>query len=177
MNNNLQIGEMILFDFTIANDNLRTIWGAVDDVVMGGVSSSNLILRDNKAIFTGIVSTNNNGGFVSVRSKNFIPEWDLSPYQGIRLKVKGDGKRYKFISRCEGKWDGISYCYSFDTIDNQWITVDIPFDDLIMGANDFDSRERFKLSVLGQHDVDTYYDLDKGLVAKFEEQKSCLGRS
>ncbi|PIP21342.1 MAG: hypothetical protein COX39_03555 [Candidatus Nealsonbacteria bacterium CG23_combo_of_CG06-09_8_20_14_all_40_13] len=54
---------------------------------------------------------------------------------------------------------------------------DIPFDDLIMGANDFDSRERFKLSVLGQHDVDTYYDLDKGLVAKFEEQKSCLGRS
>jgi len=156
MNNNLQIGEMILFDFTIANDNLRTIWGAVDDVVMGGVSSSNLILRDNKAIFTGIVSTNNNGGFVSVRSKNFIPEWDLSPYQGIRLKVKGDGKRYKFISRCEGKWDGISYCYSFDTIDNQWITVDIPFDDLIpvfraktlKDAPKFDSSKVYSLQLM-----------------------------
>ncbi len=131
VNQNLQQGEMILFDFQTPNQNLRNIWGAVDDVVMGGVSSSNLILSDNCAIFTGIVSTDNNGGFASVRSKNFTQPWDLSSYQGIRLKVKGDGKRYKFITRCEGKWDGVSYCYSFDTVVDEWLTMDILFDDLI----------------------------------------------
>lgn len=55
----------------------------------------------------------------------------------------------------------------------RWLTQnDIPFDKLFMGANGFVSRERFKLFVLRQQNVDIYYDLDQGLVAKFEEQKS-----
>ncbi|MBL1210068.1 CIA30 family protein [Geminocystis sp. GBBB08] len=153
---NLQQGEIILFDFQTPNQNLRNIWGAVDDVVMGGVSSSNLILGDRRAIFTGIVSTDNNGGFASVRSKNFSQPWDLSTYQGIRLKIKGDGKRYKFITRCEGKWDGISYCYSFDTIANEWIIVDIPFNDLIpvfraktlKDADKFNSSKVYSLQLM-----------------------------
>ncbi|BAQ62891.1 similar to nucleoside-diphosphate-sugar epimerases [Geminocystis sp. NIES-3708] len=156
VNQNLQQGEIILFDFQTPNQNLRNIWGAVDDVVMGGVSSSNLILSSHCAIFTGIVSTNNNGGFASVRSKNFNQPWDLSNYQGIRLKVKGDGKRYKFITRCEGKWDGISYCYSFDTIVNEWLIVDIIFDNLIpvfraktlQDADKFDSSKVYSLQLM-----------------------------
>ena len=56
---------------------------------------------------------------------------DLSGYQGIELRVQGDGNRYKFIIRCEGKWDGIGYCYSFDTLPNCWMTVQIPFAELI----------------------------------------------
>lgn len=156
VNQNLQQGELILFDFQTPNQNLRNIWGAVDDVVMGGVSSSNLILGDRRAIFTGIVSTDNNGGFASVRSKNFSQPWDLSDYQGIRLKVKGDGKRYKFITRCEGKWDGISYCYSFDTVANEWTIVDILFEDLIpvfraktlKDADKFDSSKVYSLQLM-----------------------------
>jgi Complex I intermediate-associated protein 30 (CIA30) len=156
VNQNLQKGEIILFDFQTSNQNLRNIWGAVDDVVMGGVSNSNLILSDKRAIFTGIVSTDNNGGFASVRSKNFSQPWDLSAYQGIRLKVKGDGKRYKFITRWEEKWDGISYCYSFDTIANEWKIIDIPFNDLIAvfraktltDADKFDSSKVYSLQLM-----------------------------
>ena len=124
-------GEKIIFDFANPNTDLKETWGAVDDVVMGGVSQSQIRLGDERAVFTGIVSTENNGGFASVRTRNFSPPMDLSSYEGIELKVKGDGKRYKFIIRCEGKWDGVGYCYSFDTIHDYPTTVRIPFKDLI----------------------------------------------
>ena len=120
-----------LFDFTHPSTDVKDIWGAVDDVVMGGVSESGIRLGENRAIFAGVVSTENNGGFASVRTRNFNPAWDLSGYEGIELRVKGDGKRYKFIIRCEEKWDGIGYSYSFDTISGDWTTVQIPFAELI----------------------------------------------
>lgn len=156
VNQYLSQGEIILCDFRGSKENQRQIWGAVDDVVMGGVSSSNLFFQENKAVFTGNVSTDNNGGFVSVRSKNFNPPWDLSAYQGIRLRVQGDGQRYKFITRCEGKWDGISYCYSFNTIANVWMTIDIPFKDLIPvfrakivpSADKFDATKVYSLQLM-----------------------------
>lgn len=120
-----------LFDFRQPTANLAAIWGAVDDVVMGGVSESNLRFGNACAVFAGNVSTANSGGFASVRNRNFSPPLDLSSYEGIQLRVKGDGQRYKFILRCEGKWDGVSYCYSFDTAPNTWLDIRIPFDELI----------------------------------------------
>lgn len=123
--------EKLIFDFTNPNAQLKETWGAIDDVVMGGVSQSNISLADGKAIFSGIVSTNNNGGFASVRTRNFDTPLDLSAYEGIELKITGDGKRYKFITRCEGKWDGIGYSYSFDTVYNFPTTIRVPFKELI----------------------------------------------
>ncbi len=127
----IQPREQLLFDFNNPSADLKATWGAVDDVVMGGVSESNIRLSNNRAIFFGNVSTANNGGFASVRTRNFNPPLDLSNYQGIELRLQGDGKRYKFITRCEGKWDGVGYCYSFDTIYNIPQTIRIPFKDLI----------------------------------------------
>ena len=120
-----------LFDFTQPSLNLQSTWGAVDDVVMGGVSESGMQLADGGAVFSGNVSTDNSGGFASVRTRNFDPSFDLSNYQGIELLVKGDGKRYKFFIRTEAKWDGVGYAYSFDTIANQWTTIQIPFTELV----------------------------------------------
>lgn len=120
-----------LFDFTNPSTDLKEIWGAIDDVVMGGVSESNIRLNSDRAIFSGNVSVANNGGFASVRTRNFNPFWDLSSYEGIELRVKGDGKRYKFLIRGEDKWDGMAYSYSFDTLDNAWMTIRIPFVALI----------------------------------------------
>ena len=123
--------DKVLFDFANPNADIKETWGAIDDVVMGGVSKSNIRLADGKAIFLGIVSTDNNGGFASVRTRNLEPPLDLSEYEGIELKVIGDGKRYKFITRCEGKWDGVGYSHSFDTVDNFATIIRIPFQDLI----------------------------------------------
>jgi hypothetical protein len=122
----------ILFDFTIMTPaDLKAIWGSLDDVVMGGVSSSQIQLGDRAALFTGNVSTANSGGFASVRTRNFDPPWDLAEYQGLNLRVKGDGQRYKFLMRCDAGWDSLAYSYSFDTVVDQWIEVYVPFSELI----------------------------------------------
>lgn len=120
----------IFFDFRDPRQDLRETWGAVDDVVMGGVSESQITLGNGVALFSGVVSTANSGGFASVRTRNFSPPLDLSAFQGIDLRVKGDGQRYKFLIRTTQSWDGLAYSYSFDTLANQWITVRIPFADL-----------------------------------------------
>jgi hypothetical protein len=163
--------KKILFDFTNLDSNLQSVWSAVDDVVMGGVSQSNFYLTEDRAIFTGYVSTDNNGGFASVRTRNFDSPLDLSSYQGIELKIKGDGKRYKFITRCEGKWDGISYCYSFDTIYNFPLTILIPFSQLIpvfraktvQQAEKFDSSKVYSLQLMLSK-----FEYDGQLNSKFE---------
>ena len=121
----------ILLDFKNSTQDLKETWGALDDVVMGGVSESSICLKDSGALFSGNVSTENSGGFVSVRTRNFDPPMNLLGSAGIELRVKGDGKRYKFFLRCEDKWDGVGYSYSFDTVSNTWITIRIPFKDLI----------------------------------------------
>lgn len=149
-------GEQMIFDFAHPTSDLSETWGAVDDVVMGGVSQSKIRLVDNKAIFAGVVSTENNGGFASVRTRNFSPPMDLSDYQGIEVRVVGDGKRYKFITRCEGKWDGVGYCYSFDTIHDYPTTVRIPFKDLIpvfraktvQSASQLDSAKVYSMQLM-----------------------------
>jgi uncharacterized protein YbjT (DUF2867 family) len=127
--------EKIIFDFTHADpklkNTLKSMWGAVDDVVMGGVSASGIHFLENTAVFAGNVSTANSGGFASIRTKNFEPRFDLSGYEGVELRVKGDGQRYKLFLRTDTKWDGVGYSYSFDTVDNTWITLRVAFQDLI----------------------------------------------
>lgn len=126
-----QAKEPVIFDFSQPTKDIQETWGALDDIVMGGVSESGIRLGNEAAIFSGNVSTANSGGFASVRSRNFEPILDLSNYTGIDLRVKGDGNRYKFILRNETKWDSICYCYSFDTVPNIEFTVRIPFAELI----------------------------------------------
>ncbi|MBW4694739.1 MAG: CIA30 family protein [Lyngbya sp. HA4199-MV5] len=131
--------EKLLFDFTNnpshsplpTPHSLSNFWGALDDVVMGGVSASTIQQADHAALFTGNVSTSNSGGFASVRTRNLEPTLDLSGYEGIKLRVKGDGQRYKFLMRSDDKWDSIAYSHSFDTIAGEWLDVQIPFKTLI----------------------------------------------
>jgi hypothetical protein len=120
-----------LFDFTQPSLDLQASWGAVDDVVMGGVSESGIRLMSGYALFSGNVSIENSGGFASVRTRNFDPSLNLSNYQGIELRVKGDGQRYKIFVRTEATWDGLGYAYSFDTKPDEWTTVRVPFCDLV----------------------------------------------
>ena len=163
--------EKTLFDFSDSDSKNNSNWNAVNDVVMGGVSQSDFRLTDSQGIFSGRVSTENNGGFASVRTENFEPPLDLSDYEGIELKVKGDGKRYKFITRCEGKWDGISYNYSFDTVYDFSITVKIPFDQLhpvfraktVTEAGSFDSSKVYALQLMLSK-----FEYDGELNPKFE---------
>ncbi|KAG8058556.1 hypothetical protein GUJ93_ZPchr0002g23353 [Zizania palustris] len=108
----------------------KLVWGALDDVVMGGVSESTFQIQPTGSetggptgLFKGIVSTSNNGGFTSIRTKNFTVPEDLSAYDGIELRVKGDGNRYKLIVRTSFEWDTVGYIASFDTTNGEWQNV------------------------------------------------------
>ena len=121
----------VIFNFQDSSLPLNQVWGALDDVVMGGVSASSLQQHPEGALFTGNVSTNNSGGFASVRTRNFEPPLNLEGTTGLTLQVKGDGKRYKFLIRDEDSWDSVAYACSFDTQKDQWETISIPFEQLV----------------------------------------------
>lgn len=132
-------------------------WGPVDDVVMGGVSSSNFVTKTTSAgqtvgVFTGNVTTANNGGFCSTRTRNLQPALDVSSYSGFELKIQGNGLRFKLVAKTDTSWDGIGYTASFDTTasgndTDSWQTIRIPFSSLVpvfraktqLGAAPFDS--------------------------------------
>ncbi|MBN8563962.1 MAG: CIA30 family protein [Leptolyngbya sp. UWPOB_LEPTO1] len=123
----LTSNETVLFDFNDSATDLKNTWGALDDVVMGGVSNSGIRLEGGVAVFTGNVSIENSGGFASIRTRNFDPPLDLSNQSGIELRIKGDGNRYKFLIRDSDGWDSTGYSYSFDTVSGEWMTIQIPF--------------------------------------------------
>jgi Complex I intermediate-associated protein 30 (CIA30) len=121
----------LVFDFRASTHPLSQTWGALDDVVMGGVSASTLQQDPEGARFTGNVSTSNSGGFASVRTRNFEPPLDLSGQLGLTLRIKGDGNRYKFLIRDQESWDSVAYAYAFDTVAGEWQDIRIPFAELI----------------------------------------------
>lgn len=121
----------VLVDFKTPTEELRQQWGALDDVVMGGVSESRLQFIDGGSLFTGQVSTANSGGFASIRTRNFSPLLNVSGSSGLALRVRGDGQRYKFFVRTDSAWDSIAYASGFDTVPSTWITVLLPFVEMI----------------------------------------------
>ncbi|OVA19989.1 NADH:ubiquinone oxidoreductase intermediate-associated protein 30 [Macleaya cordata] len=126
----------LLFGFQ-ANVSRELAWGELDDVVMGGVSESKFQIdptgNENggpTGLFKGVVSTKNNGGFTSIRTRNFSTPEDLSAYDGLELRIKGDGRRYKLIVRISTDWDTVGYTASFDAVKDQWQSIRLPFSSL-----------------------------------------------
>lgn len=99
-------------------------WRAVNDGVMGGVSVGRMVAADRGLRFEGELSLENNGGFASVRR---TVELDLSRAGAVRLRLRGDGRRYQFRLRLDDRWDGVAWRAEFDT-NGEWQTIDLPFD-------------------------------------------------
>ena len=111
-------------------------WGALDDVVMGGVSESGMetdALVDGIpcALFKGVVRTERNGGFASMRTKNLDPPLNLGAYDELRLRVKGNGQRFKLMIRTSAGFDVVGYSKSFDTEADTWQDISLPFEDFV----------------------------------------------
>ncbi len=101
-------------------------WFLVNDTVMGGVSQSALVgTVKGTAVFSGVLSLENNGGFASVRSMPQVTP--LGDHAGIELRVRGDGSRYQFRLRTDGNLDGVAYSADFDTVKDEWLEIRLPF--------------------------------------------------
>ena len=120
--------DRILFDFQTATH--YPAWQIVNDDVMGGVSTSRFqILTNGGAVFSGVVSLENNGGFASVRSQPVRA--DLSGCDSFLLRVRGDGRRYKFSVRTEAGLDTPLYQLAFTTKRGEWEEHRLPFKDFV----------------------------------------------
>ena len=116
----------------IKSETTEVEWGPLDDVVMGGASKSDLAPGGNfDGVWSGIVTTANNGGFAGIRSKIFSPFKDASLCRGLVLRVQGDGNRFKFIARDDTEWNGIAWSTSFDTKAGKTTEVKIPWSKLV----------------------------------------------
>ncbi len=122
-----QAAERTLFDFTTATN--VPGWQVVNDDVMGGVSASSFSLTNGVAMFRGEVSLENNGGFASVRS---LPSrHDLAGGEAFLLRVRGDGRRYKFTVRTESGFDTPIYQCAFKTRPGEWEEHRLAFRDFV----------------------------------------------
>jgi hypothetical protein len=96
----------------------------LDDVVMGGASSSNFDGATGQ--WTGQVTDANNGGFIGIRSTPFV-EWDMSQCQGIEVKLttRNSPLRLKVVLRDSTEFNGISWATSTDVVNGK--RLKIPF--------------------------------------------------
>ena len=116
--------ETCLFDFTQAS---KATWQVDNDDVMGGVSTSTFHITNGVAVFCGELSLENNGGFASVRT--LLAQSDLGNASEFVLRVRGDGRRYKFTARTDSSFDGPLYQSSFTTTKGEWQEVRLPLKD------------------------------------------------
>ena len=122
------VGDTTVFDFTSPENTGQ--WMIVNDDVMGGVSQSEIAVTGRQTmIFRGILSLENNGGFASVRT---MPRtYELVGYEGFRLRVRGDGRRYKLRVRTGDRFNSAAYEREFETIADTWTTVIVPFEQMM----------------------------------------------
>jgi hypothetical protein len=116
--------EQMLTDFTSNSSDLG--WYVVNDNVMGGRSTGSFELGEGNLRFAGRTNTNG-GGFSSIRTKPL--RLDLSNHAGLRVRVRGDGRRYTWRLTTAARWRGrvVSYWADFDTQSGTWKTIDIAF--------------------------------------------------
>jgi NADH dehydrogenase [ubiquinone] 1 alpha subcomplex assembly factor 1 len=112
----------LLFDFS--DPAAAADWNAIDDRVMGGVSSSRLRHDPaGHAIFDGIVSLERNGGFASIRSTP--GNRGKRDAQTCFIEARATGKRYKLNLLTDDAFDSVNYQASF-TPEPDWQTLHIP---------------------------------------------------
>jgi NADH dehydrogenase [ubiquinone] 1 alpha subcomplex assembly factor 1 len=121
----LMIQNLTIIDFSTGSDARQ--WIVVDDVVMGGRSNGQFFLsKEGYAVFKGAVSLENNGGFSSVRHR--FQRIDISAYQTVCIRLKGDGNRYQFRLKSSVR-DYYAYIAYFETT-GKWETIEINLDEM-----------------------------------------------
>jgi len=94
---------------------------------MGGISHGSP--ARNKATgnlkFWGSLSMENNGGFATIRTE--VDAGAFTGAKGVHIKVKGDGRQYKFMAMKEGKG---RYQIDLDTVAGEETDVQIHFKDM-----------------------------------------------
>ena len=121
----ISLGNEKMIDNFSNNPEQRWIFFA--DTVMGGRSSGIATFEnsfnDRYAHLSGIVTTENNGGFIQIRKK--VSGLDNS-VQTINLKVKGNNETYHVFLRTSGTILPWQYYKAEFKVNNSWKKISIP---------------------------------------------------
>ena len=110
-------------------------WELVTDEVMGGTSTGEIEMikhdKRNCMHITGTVTVGKRAGFIQARTTlNKKVAFDVSGYDGVYLKVKGNGQKYAVHIRNHKTWlHWQHYKATFQT-NEKWQDIKIPFKDL-----------------------------------------------
>ena len=116
--------------FTFEDEQQVAEWHTENDVVMGGVSRSQVTYvaeaagKEGIAHFTGHVSLENDGGFAQILYDQ--KTLDLDGFEGIELHVRGDQQTYQL--RIETSAERVAYARSFETT-GEWQFIKLAFAD------------------------------------------------
>ncbi|WP_048307057.1 CIA30 family protein [Halomonas sp. PR-M31] len=110
-----------LIDFQ--NPSEANHWRAINDDVMGGISTSEMRAESGVGVFTGELSLENGGGFASVRREP--QNYRLAGYRGLRFEACGDGRRYQLRLRTHKLFEGAAYRAFFQPPARQWQYIDL----------------------------------------------------
>ncbi|MEM7315753.1 MAG: CIA30 family protein [Planctomycetota bacterium] len=116
-------------------------WRTVNDTVMGGRSIGRMkLVQNNRLMFSGTISKENNGGFAGVKTRAARPI-GLKKGDVIVARVRGDGRQYLFnlmyasdivgegpFIKGRRRPEGFSYRQPFETKAGDWIEVRLPVD-------------------------------------------------
>ena len=118
---------MMLDDFS---KNPESRWQYVSDQVMGGVSNGKVEFKDphndSYAVLNGQVSTENNGGFIQIRTR--VDRALAAEAKGVYIRARGNNQRYYIHLRTTGTrlpWQ--YYQASFDVADD-WQSFKLPLE-------------------------------------------------
>lgn len=88
-------------------------WIAIDDRVMGGISTRQITATPEGMVFSGEVSLAHNGDFTPIRAQP--REYGCSGATALILRIQGDGRTYKFTLRTDDAFEGVQYQARFAT--------------------------------------------------------------
>ena len=117
---------------SFTQDNAK-FWRYISDKTMGGISDGQATLEQDGNMFfarlTGNFSTENNGGFIQLRSNLSFVNFKNNDkkIKGVRLRMRGNGEVYHiFIRTTETRSYRDYYSTSFRTT-SDWEMIDLPF--------------------------------------------------
>lgn len=117
---------VLVIDFGIDKDG--SDWFITNDGVMGGLSQGKAIILEDKLVFEGTVSLENNGGFTKLDSR--LQKMDLSQFSRVRIRAKGSGHVAGFRLDLNQRFYLPNYKYMLEPTDD-WKVYEFPLTEVM----------------------------------------------
>lgn len=118
------------------DDKSEKRWSYISDQVMGGISQGTLTFEEKQDIpyarLTGIVSTENKGGFIQFRTS--LHNINTKSVDGIYINVKGNNQKYYLHLRTKGTFLPWQYYQAEFDVSENWQTIKLPLENFVASS-------------------------------------------